>query len=73
MVRNYPKWSKTINHKINQMAFINRFNLVLVHLLGHIDSVCVFVWGGEGGGGRLELMGFWMDEFVSFIFTVMYP
>ena len=30
MVPNGPKWSKKINHKFNRMAFITRFNLVLV-------------------------------------------
>ena len=30
MVPSGPKWSKTINHKFNRMAFITRFNLVLV-------------------------------------------
>ena len=30
MVPNGPKWSTKINHKFNRMAFITRFNLVLV-------------------------------------------
>ena len=30
MVPNGPKWSKKIDHKFNRMAFIARFNLVLV-------------------------------------------
>ena len=30
MVPNCPKWSKIIDHKFNRMAFITRFNLVLV-------------------------------------------
>ena len=30
MFPNGPKWSKKIDHKFNRMAFITRFNLVLV-------------------------------------------
>ena len=30
MVPNGPKWSKKINYEFNRMAFITRFNLVLV-------------------------------------------